>query len=144
MSQTTESQLHCTVCQKPISAERASRQSTVCGEKCKNKLAAIRAEQRRGRKCTVCLHPSTPEERELFRAWRAERGDITRAVPLSRDRSLPNKNILRKALREAAGTLEGLLPPPEVSETPGEAGNASSGHSGEIPNLILRLRELSK
>ena len=72
--------LHCTVCAKVIPETRATRQTATCSEKCKDRLDTIRKLQRQNRKCAYCLHPSSAEERELYRVWRAERGEIARAV----------------------------------------------------------------
>jgi hypothetical protein len=69
-------EIYCVVCKHPIPGFRARRQTATCSEKCKNKLDVIRERQRAAKKCPACLHPSTPEEREEYRIWRAERGDI--------------------------------------------------------------------
>lgn len=136
--------LHCTVCREPIPASRAQRQTATCSEKCKDKLDAIRARQRAARKCSVCLHPSTPEERELFREWRASRGDISTAVRQERDGS-PDKKTLRAALREAVDALEAVTPHPEASDAENAPPRPGNGHSGEGLNaLILRLKELTR
>src|ERR1700678_2553460 len=56
--------LHCMICLQPLSETRSRRATSTCSEKCKDRLDALRAEQRCSRKCPHCLHPSTPEERE--------------------------------------------------------------------------------
>lgn len=72
--------LFCTICQEPIPPGRDQRQTATCSEKCKNRLDTIRANQRERRKCPHCLKPSTPDERQEFREWRASRGDLKRGA----------------------------------------------------------------
>jgi predicted nucleic acid-binding Zn ribbon protein len=93
--------LFCTICTDPIPSGRDQRQTATCSEKCKNRLDAIRAAQRAARKCSHCLHPSTPEERASWREWRASRGDLKRgATKGTVDRSGgPTKQELAVALR---------------------------------------------
>jgi ribosomal protein L37AE/L43A len=66
----------------------------------------VRIEQRRSRKCPHCLHPSSPEEREQFRIWRVEKGDIRSADPVKRDKSTANRRDLERALKAAVRLLE--------------------------------------
>ena len=101
--------LHCTICRAPIEEKRARRQTATCGEPCKDRLDAVRKEQRRNTKCPSCLHPSSPEEREEFRLWRATRGDLRTAEFVPRDKSTAYKSELTKALRAAVALLEGQL-----------------------------------
>ena len=103
--------LYCCICTQPIPDKRATRQTSTCSEKCKNKLDAVRADQRRDRKCPFCLHPSTPEERLLFRAFMVSLGKRRSEVVTTRERT-PNetpRHLLRKALREAMSLLEANL-----------------------------------
>jgi len=99
--------LHCTICTTEIDAKRARRQTATCSETCKNQLDQVRIEQRRSKKCPVCLNPSTPEERQLFRIWRAERGDIRSAEPAKHDKGIGYRRELDRALRAAVALLEG-------------------------------------
>jgi endogenous inhibitor of DNA gyrase (YacG/DUF329 family) len=96
--------LHCTICANPIPEPRARRQTATCSEKCKNRLDTVRQHQREARKCPACLNPSTPEERTLFRAWRAHQGQIS-LIQVKRDRTLPNKEDMALALKRAAREL---------------------------------------
>lgn len=93
--------LHCMICRRQIPAGRDQRQTATCSEKCKDRLDAIRANQREQRKCSHCLKPSTPQERAEFREWRASRGDLKRgAAKVTIDRSgAATKQDLFLALR---------------------------------------------
>lgn len=107
--QPTATILHCMVCLEPLSETRSRRPTSTCSEPCKDRLDTLRAEQRRSRKCPHCLHPSTPEEREEFRRWRASRGDVRGVEIVKREAGGAPKHLLRKALREAVGVLRGEL-----------------------------------
>lgn len=98
--------LHCIICQAPIPEARARRQTATCSEKCKNRLDTIRAHQRAAKRCPACLVPSTPAEREAFRAWRADRGDIKSSTLVKRDTSLPAKQEMRAAMLQAITALK--------------------------------------
>lgn len=116
--------LHCTICGSPIPEARSRRQTATCSEKCKNRLDVIRAHQRAAKKCPACLHPSTPQEREQFRIWRAERGDLRSKDQVKRDRTLPAKSDMRDAMKRAINaltderdSLQAALNPENVLET---------------------------
>lgn len=100
-SDQADESLYCVICRKQIDPKRATRPTATCSEVCKNRLDTIKANQRKARKCPHCLHPSTPEEREQFRLWRADRGEVRSTAPTQRDRTLPNKNLLMRALKSA-------------------------------------------
>lgn len=106
--------IFCTICTSQIPSPRDTRQTSTCSETCKNRLDAIRAEQRRSRKCTHCLSPSTPEERELFREWRASRGDVKGTVIVKRGER--TRTSLVKAFEEAIKTLKGIPATAELDE----------------------------
>ncbi len=109
-SPTTESdKLLCTICGSQIPEGRDRRQTATCSEPCKDKLDGIRARQRASRRCTHCLHPSTPAQREDFRLWQAERGMIKNAELIPRDHSGPTKRALKDAIRGARETLKATL-----------------------------------
>jgi hypothetical protein len=102
--------LFCMVCQAPLSESRARRpQTSVCSERCKNKLDTERARQRQQKKCPHCLAPSTPEERLEFRAFRKSRGDVKNDVPQKRDTAWPPRTLLQTTLRAATRDLEALV-----------------------------------
>src|SRR4051794_39713887 len=98
--------MYCQICTKLIDKKRAARATSVCSEKCKNKLDGIRARQRANRKCHACLHPSSPAERAEFRQWRFERGDIKSATLIVRDYSLPEKTSMANMLKSTKLFLE--------------------------------------
>lgn len=141
--------LHCTVCQSAIPESRATRITATCSEKCKNRLDQIRIHQRQARKCPACLHPATPEEREAYRIWRAERGDIKTALKQNREYGGPNKREMRQALRDAARAIRILLerlevsqPTPNPSDASCPAPEAGNGHIKNAANLLARLKDL--
>ena len=101
--------LLCTICGNPIPEERARLQTATCSEPCKNKLDVIRAHQRASKKCPACLHPSTPEERAEFRAWRVDRGERASIQPDTRDHSMASKYRMRESLKKAATAIRGEL-----------------------------------
>lgn len=98
--------LFCVVCTNPIPEGRNRRQTATCSEKCKNRLDTIRAHQKASKRCPACLHPSTPEERAEFRAWRAQRGDIRSPEIIKRDTILPNKGKMKEAMQRAINALQ--------------------------------------
>jgi hypothetical protein len=71
----------CVVCTKPVPAKRAtSRSKDTCGPACHKVLRMYRQHVLRSSKCPACYHPSTPEERKEFQAWRKMRGDRRHSV----------------------------------------------------------------
>lgn len=91
--------LFCSICTAEIPEARARRRTQTCSEKCKNKLDAIRERQSADRKCPLCLHPSSQEERASFRQWRVSRGELKSAVAVPRELVFSAKHKLRDALR---------------------------------------------
>lgn len=143
--------LHCIICQAPIPEARARRQTATCSEKCKNRLDTIRAHQRAAKRCPACLVPSTPAEREAFRAWRADRGDIKSSTLVKRDTSLPAKQEMRAAMLQAITALkserdrlaEALHPetPTEPSESPQDApAGQDEGKPIPAPKNVLETK----
>lgn len=71
--------IHCAVCGDPLPEHRARARRETCGKReCGIKLKQFRKMTIEVRKCPTCYHPSTPEEREDFKQWRKERGQIQR------------------------------------------------------------------
>lgn len=69
----------CMVCGDPIPERRARARKETCGKPaCGIALKQWRRAVLESKKCPACYHPSTPEEREDFRQWRRERGQIQR------------------------------------------------------------------
>jgi len=102
----------CMICGKQIPEKRARQQlrrylapPATCSEPCKDKLDYQREQVIKFRKCRFCLHPSTPQEQEEFRAWRTSRGDVKDATPVNRGQYRAAKAALVEALREAVGVL---------------------------------------
>lgn len=101
--------LFCTICGGEIAEPRRQRQTATCSEVCKNRLDLVRGAQRAKRKCPKCLHPSSPQERELFRRWRASRGDVKEIAPIPRDRAMPWKRDLQRGLKASLAVIEHLM-----------------------------------
>ena len=112
--------LHCTICTRAIPEGRDRRQTATCSETCKNRLDEIRAQQRADRRCPACLHPSSPEERDEFRLWRAQRArnapgeagrslDVRSPVREPRDGSTASRRALASGLRQALKALDDLV-----------------------------------
>jgi hypothetical protein len=66
--------LRCTVCGGPLPASRRSIGDHAGA--CHKVRVLHRRYMIQLSKCISCLHPSTPEQREEFKAWRKSRGDI--------------------------------------------------------------------
>lgn len=67
--------LYCSICRMEVPEKRArGRSRATCGPECYAVLRKVIQNQLRQRKCPSCYHPSTPQEREDFMAWRKERG----------------------------------------------------------------------
>lgn len=69
----------CIVCTKAVPANRArGRSKDTCSPACHAVRQLYRKWVLQTSKCLACLHPSTPKEREEFRNWRKDRGDVRR------------------------------------------------------------------
>lgn len=74
-----EFKLYCVVDKKPIPMERIVQRSITCCDTCQDQLRKVRLAIINTRKCMVCFKPSTAEERQLFRrfkAWAIENGHL--------------------------------------------------------------------
>lgn len=94
---------YCIVCKQPVPKKRATgRSKDTCGPECHKVLRKYRKYVLESSHCPACYHPSTPEQRREFIAWRKARGD--RRESLGRP---PVKKIeaLRAALSEAVELL---------------------------------------
>lgn len=141
LTEAAEDVIFCVICQDPIPEARARRQTSTCSEKCKNKLDAIRDRQRAARKCPLCLHPSTPEERAEFRLWRAQRGDVRTS-----DRRAPgDKRDMERTLRRAIKALSGEKDRLKAQLDAQIAPDGFSGPGMAIPDegLPAHLREIA-
>jgi len=79
---------HCVVCGEAISDERIARKAVTCREEHAIVLKSARRKKRTVTRCRMCNRPSTPEELELFKAWRrslpAEQRTILKAKSVNR------------------------------------------------------------
>jgi hypothetical protein len=66
----------CAICGSVVPRERATRRYETCCPEHAAKLKDWRRWLHAQRKCIACLRPSSPKEREDYRAWRKHRGDI--------------------------------------------------------------------
>jgi predicted nucleic acid-binding Zn ribbon protein len=65
-------EIFCTICKKTVPEDRVLRQAVTCSKECARTLKNLRRQKRDQKKCRYCAMPSTPEERQLFKAWRAQ------------------------------------------------------------------------
>jgi hypothetical protein len=66
----------CIVCTEPVSLKRSrGRSKATCSPVCNDVLKRWRIYVVQTSRCPNCYHPSSPEERDLFRQWRKDRGD---------------------------------------------------------------------
>lgn len=90
----------CVVCKRPVPARRAtSRSKNTCSNNCNAVLQMFRRWNLFRRKCPTCYHPSTPEERQDFKAWRKERKQL---------RMKPGKPIGCKCRKESTFLRKGM------------------------------------
>lgn len=66
--------LSCTVCRLPLPSSRRTVGDHAGA--CHKVRVLLRRYQIRLKRCIACLHPSTPAEREDFKAWRRSRGQL--------------------------------------------------------------------
>lgn len=96
----------CIVCRQPVPKKRATgRSKDTCSPECHKVLRKYRKYVLESSHCPACYHPSTPEQRREFIAWRKSRGD--RRATLGRPPVKREEN-LRKALAEAVGLLKAI------------------------------------
>ena len=68
---------HCIVCTTQVPERRArSRNKDTCSPECHKILTAYRKKLIFESRCPACYHPSTPEQRADYIAWRKERGHV--------------------------------------------------------------------
>jgi hypothetical protein len=104
------------VCGDPLNARRARARKETCEKpECGVALRQFRRAVVESRKCPACYHPSSPEEREDFKRWRKDRGQMQRrrgnphgtkpkAVEELLEASLPHLQAL-KAIAEATDAI---------------------------------------
>lgn len=96
--------LSCAVCKGPLPAKRAyARTRYTCSPECRNALRAFQKLVVDAKYCHVCMRPSTPEERDEFKAFRRSKGQ------LKGERGRPpvkRTKLLEDALREAMAMIE--------------------------------------
>jgi hypothetical protein len=106
-----EAALNCQVCRGLIPSATAKKLGVVCGIACRNELRRYRFQILQNQKCPHCYHPSTPEEREEFRQWRASRGPMQegfRTLPGKGSPIAKREKALREVLRSAVAILQAV------------------------------------
>lgn len=69
----------CMVCGDPLNARRARARKETCEKtECGIALRQFRRAVVESRKCPACYHPSSPAEREDYKQWRKDRGQMQR------------------------------------------------------------------
>jgi hypothetical protein len=94
----------CVVCQTQVPPDRAHsiHQRNTCSPGCAAIMRRYHDHVLKEKRCPSCYHPSTPEERRDFIAWRKARGDVRE------HRGRPQKTTedrVRHALQEAVELL---------------------------------------
>ena len=149
-------EIRCSVCTRPIPAPRCYRNTQTCSEGCKDKLDAKRERQRAQKRCAACLHPSTPEERQDFRLWRADRAsrlgagrtelDKISPVKQTRDHTLANKRdlvaALKSAIRIAEQAAAQILDGCASQNDPATLKDQPRAHYEELMAAAARFRKL--
>ena len=118
----------CVVCKQPVPKKRATgRSKDTCGPECHKVLRQYRKFVLESSHCPACYHPSTPEQRRDFIAWRKARGDRRHSVgrpPVRREEAL------RQALQQTIGLLKSHMV------------NLSEEQISEISSVILDSEKL--
>lgn len=70
----------CVVDGVEVPDDRKKRRSITCSDACAKIRNVYLREKKELKKCKYCGNPSTPEERDDFRLWRAERRAQARAA----------------------------------------------------------------
>lgn len=100
--------LRCQVCRGVIQCRPNIAWVEVCSTGCRNTMRRYRFQILQNQKCPHCYHPSSEEEREQFRQWRAGRGPMQEFFREEQGRgnlAWQREKILRAALREAVSAL---------------------------------------
>ena len=114
----------CTVCTKLVPEKRAKgKYKTTCSPECHKVIKKFGAHLLELTRCPACWHPSTPEQRADFKAWRKERGYIRAGAgrpPVNREAKLQDglraSVGLLEAFRDALWTLEAIRDPAKIQD----------------------------
>jgi hypothetical protein len=68
-----EVKVYCVVCGDVVPEDRKRRRSITCRKECADARNAYLRARVEAKKCKYCAQPSTPEQREDFKAWRRAR-----------------------------------------------------------------------
>jgi hypothetical protein len=89
MSLLDEVKVFCVVDGVEVPADRKKRRSITCSDACATIRNNYLRDRKELRKCKYCGNPSTPEERDEFRAWRRERLVAKRAAAKAAKTAVP-------------------------------------------------------
>lgn len=85
--------LHCLICTRELPRSRRRHGTCLPGERaCQKVLTMFRRHSLQITKCVACLHPATPGEREQFKAWRRESGQLRKKGRPGHKKTLDNAN----------------------------------------------------
>jgi hypothetical protein len=90
----------CTYCGNQIPLDRFTHKANTCSGTCAKQIKMARRKLERGHRCRLCNAPSTPEEREQFRKWRAQQPDAPK-----RGRPKGSTNKPKPAPAESAAVI---------------------------------------
>ena len=122
----------CIVCTEFVPAKRSTgRSKDTCSPECHKVLRMYRKHCVQKTRCPACFHPATSEERELFKKWRRERGELRngRGRPPKIGRVEQLINALSEAVEVFREYRQELI---EVSTTKDEQGNSKLDSLEEI------------
>jgi len=86
--------LHCLICTRELPRSRRKYGTCLPTERaCQKVLTMFRRYTLQTTKCKACLHPATPQEREAFKQWRRETGQLRKKGRPERKKILDNENV---------------------------------------------------
>lgn len=97
----------CAWCGKEISEERQVRRKRTCSDEHTKHLNQFKRFLQSKIRCSSCGRPSTPAEREDFKAWRAARGEVLKSIGRGAPRKTREKQ-LEAGIKEVIETMKAL------------------------------------
>lgn len=83
----------CCVCGADIPEDRQVRRKRTCSDEHTKHMNQFRRFQQSKIRCSSCGRPSSPEEREDYKRWRAERGEVLKSIGRGAPRKTREKQL---------------------------------------------------
>lgn len=83
----------CAYCGDPIPEDRLVRRKRTCCDEHTKHIAQFKRFLQSKIRCSSCGRPSSPEEREDFKRWRAQRGEVLKSIGRGAPRKTREKQI---------------------------------------------------